>query len=51
MIPVFNTELRIEKCLKSIQNQTYTSYEAIIVDEGFEDNSIFICEQYQKRYK
>lgn len=49
IIPVFNTELYIEKCLKSIQNQTYNSYEVVIVDDGSEDNSIFICEQYQKR--
>jgi|GEM_PF-1204170 len=51
IIPVYNTELYIEKCLKNIQIQTHSSYEVIIVDDGSEDNSIFLCQKYKQHIK
>ena len=49
IIPVFNTELYIGKCLKSIDNQTYSNYEVIIINDGSNDSSIDICNQYMKK--
>lgn len=39
IIPVYNAEMYLEKCLKSIINQTYFNYEVIIIDDGSTDNS------------
>ena len=40
IIPVYNCEKYIDKCLRSISKQTYTDYELIIVDDGSTDNSV-----------
>lgn len=39
IVPVYNLENYIERCLKSIQNQTYSNIEIIVVDDGSIDNS------------
>ena len=39
IIPVYNSESYIERCLFSIKNQTYKNYEVIIVNDGSTDNS------------
>lgn len=44
IIPVYNVEEYIEKCIRSIMNQTYPSLEIIIVDDGSSDNSGRICD-------
>ena len=38
IIPVYNVEKYITKCLKSILNQTYSDYEIIIVNDGSTDS-------------
>lgn len=43
VVPVYNMELYIEKCIQSIQEQTYKNIEIIVVDDGSEDNSVQIC--------
>ena len=40
IIPVFNVEKYIDKCIKSILNQTLKDIELIIVNDGSTDNSI-----------
>lgn len=42
IIPVYNTSKHIERCLKSIIEQTYKTLEIIVVDDGSTDNSIDI---------
>lgn len=44
IIPVYNAEKYIERCVKSIQNQTYTHFELILVNDGSTDNSLNLCE-------
>lgn len=46
IIPVYNVENYLEECLKSVQNQTYTNIEVLLVDDGSTDNSKQICERY-----
>ncbi len=45
IVPVYNVEQYIETCIKGIRSQTFTDYEAIIVDDGSMDSSIDICEK------
>lgn len=46
IIPVYNTEMYIKRCLQSILTQTYQNFEIIIVDDGSTDRSIEICKEF-----
>ena len=46
IIPIYNVEKYLDKCLKTIINQTYKNIEIILVDDGSTDNSLFICNKY-----
>ena len=46
IIPNYNYEHTIEKCLTSILNQTYTNYEIIFVDDMSTDNSVEIAKEF-----
>lgn len=48
IIPVYNTEKYITRCLNSIKSQTFTNYECICIDDGSKDNSGKICDEYAK---
>lgn len=47
VIPMYNSEKWIEKCLDSVLNQTYSPYEIICVDDGSIDNTVSICRAYE----
>lgn len=49
IIPVYNVEKYINKCLDSVENQTYSNIEIILIDDGSQDNSGTICNEYAKR--
>jgi glycosyltransferase involved in cell wall biosynthesis len=51
IVPIFNSEKYLEKCLDSIVNQTYKNLEIILVNDGSTDNSLLICERYGKKDK
>ena len=51
IIPVFNTEKYLKKCLNSIMSQTYSDLEIIIVDDGSTDHSGQIADNYAKKDK
>lgn len=46
IVPVYNCEKYIERCIKSILAQTYSEYELILIDDGSTDNSAEICDRY-----
>lgn len=46
IIPVYNVEKYLKKCLDSIINQTFSDFEIILVDDGSKDNSGIICDEY-----
>lgn len=51
IVPVYNIEGYIERCLKSIQKQTYLRFEVIIIDDGSTDNSLLLCQKFAKKYR
>lgn len=51
VIPVYNVEKYIDRCVESIINQTYKNLEIILVDDGSSDNSPKICDEYEKKDK
>lgn len=53
IIPVYNTEKYLEKCLESIKEQTFQNWEAICINDGSTDNSLHILQktaQEDKRF-
>ena len=46
IIPVYNTEKYLNRCLNSVQNQTLGEFEAIIIDDGSTDNSKQVIDNY-----
>lgn len=46
IIPVYNVEEYLDRCLSSILDQEFTSYEVILVDDGSTDSSPLICDRY-----
>ena len=49
IVPVFNVENYLEKCVKSIIEQTYKNLEVILVDDGSTDKSGFLCDELKKQ--
>ena len=46
IIPIYNTEKYLNRCLASIRSQLFTDYEVILVDDGSTDSSPAICQNY-----
>ena len=49
IIPIYNVEKYLRRCLDSVLNQTFTDWEAICVNDGSPDNSAAILEEYAAR--
>lgn len=49
IIPVYNVENYLDKCLESVVNQTYKNLEIILVDDGSTDGSSKICDQWSHK--
>lgn len=49
IVPVYNVERHLEKCLDSLINQTFKEFEVILVDDGSSDSSSKICDEYLKK--
>lgn len=51
IIPIYNAENYLEKCLDSVINQSYKKLEIILINDGSTDNSGVICDEYLKNDK
>ena len=49
IVPVYNVEKTLDRCISSIVNQTYHNLEIILVDDGSPDNCPQICDEWAKR--
>lgn len=49
IVPVYNTEVYLPRCVDSILAQTFTDFELILVDDGSSDNCGAICDKYAQR--
>lgn len=48
IVPIYNSEKYLEKCIESICNQTYQKLEIILINDGSKDSSLDICEKWKK---
>ena len=48
IVPVYNTERYLPKCLDSIAAQTFTDFEVLMIDDGSTDGSREVCERYSR---
>lgn len=51
IIPVYNVEKYLVKCLNSVLNQSYNLIEVILINDGSTDKSLSICEEYRQKDK
>ena len=50
IVPIYNVELYLKKCLDSLINQNYNNYEIILINDGSTDNSESIIKEYSNKY-
>lgn len=50
IIPIYNAEKYIEKCLKSIENQSLKDIQVVLVNDGSTDKTEKIIDEYVKKY-
>lgn len=50
IVPVYNVEKYLRKCLESLVNQDYDNYEVLVINDGSPDNSKAIIEEYASKY-
>lgn len=48
IIPIYNTEAYLTRCMESVCNQTYQNLEIILINDGSTDNSLSLCRQYER---
>lgn len=51
IIPVYNVEQYLDRCLESVANQTYKNTEIILIDDGSTDNSGKMCDEWAQKDK
>lgn len=49
IVPIFNAEKYIRRCIESILCQTYSDFEVILIDDGSNDHSLDICLEYSRK--
>ena len=49
IIPIYNAESTLRRCLDSIITQTFTDFECLLVNDGSMDRSGEICEEYANK--
>jgi len=51
VVPCYNVEKYLDKCISSIVSQTYTNLEILLIDDSSPDNSGMMCDAWQDRDK
>jgi len=49
IVPIYNAEEYIRRCIDSLINQTYKNIEIILIDDGSTDNCSKICDEYANK--
>ena len=49
IVPVYNIEKLLQRCIDSILAQTFTDFELLIIDDGSKDKSGEICDEYAEK--
>jgi len=50
IVPIYNAEMFLDKCINSIVNQTYKQIEIILINDGSADSSGTICDKFAEKY-
>ena len=48
IVPLYNSALFLDKCLKALQGQIYNNFEVILVDDGSQDDTLALCTNYEQ---
>ena len=51
IVPVYNVELFLPRCIDSILNQSFADFELLLIDDGSKDKSGAICDEYAEKDK
>lgn len=49
ILPVYNAQSHLARCLSSIRAQTYQNLEIIVLNDGSKDQSLPVCEEFRKK--
>ena len=49
IVPIYNSEKYLRKCIESVINQTYNHLEIILINDGSKDTSLLICKEFEKK--
>lgn len=49
IVPIYNVEQYLDKCIRSVCDQTYRQLEIVLVDDGSKDSSSLICDEWRKK--
>lgn len=49
IVPVYNVEKYLTRCIDSILAQTFTDFELLLIDDGSKDKSVAMCDEYAKK--
>lgn len=49
IVPTYNSERFLDRCLNSLVSQSYRNYEVIIIDDGSTDSTKDICQRYMEK--
>ena len=49
IVPIYNSEKYLHRCIDSILKQNYTDFELLLIDDGSTDNSGFVCDTYAEK--
>ena len=50
IVPVYNAEKTLHRCLDSVVKQPFTDYELLLINDGSSDRSSAICRAYMQKY-